>query len=145
MGVNNYLLIIFAFAILLVAIIIGLGAGALAKSSTEFSDNWEDIRDEIRVGDPDFCYTKVRAVEDGACLELDSAYYLEDQLNGCTEIEANVYYDVDEDTCVEKVKDLVQSNMSVVGILCLSLSIFMVVIVFFTLKAIRIWHSGTSI
>lgn len=127
--VANIVFVGLCFVLLILTIMVGLATGALGSSVTQFNENYETMRNDIRkISDRDefkyFCATPC------------------DDDSSCTNIPETGYDNKDAEECKEDVKDKVESYMTTIGITVAAICGFLVAILFFTNLAIGIWKSN---
>lgn len=122
--VANLVFTVLCLALLLITCGVGLAAGVLGEASTQYDDNWEEARDNIRLIDEEtelFCL-----VDSDDCTK--ESYGVE----ACEKGKA---------ACIEEIEDKVEEYASTFSIVGIVVSVFMVVIMYFTYLSIKIWRA----
>merc|ERR1719197_1824507 len=128
--VSNLVFTVLCLALLLITTGVGLAAGVLGEASTQYDENWEEARDNIRKTGVDevldFCQNAENDAGE-ACTEAD--YGLE---NGCEK---------SQDECIDEITELVEDYASTFAIVGIAVSVFMLVIMWFSYLSVRVWRS----
>merc|ERR1719198_2928097 len=128
--VSNLVFTVLCLALLLITTGVGLAAGVLGEASTQYDENWEEARDNIRLTGVDevldFCLNAESSAGE-ACTEAD---YSAD--NGCEK---------SQDECIDEITELVEDYASTFAIVGIAVSVFMLVIMWFSYLSVRVWRS----
>jgi hypothetical protein len=100
------------------------------EDTTADDENWEEARDNIRLTGVDevldFCLNAESSAGE-ACTEADY-----DADNGCEK---------SQDECIDEITELVEDYASTFAIVGIAVSVFMLVIMWFSYLSVRVWRS----
>jgi len=129
--VANLVFTVLCLALLLITTGVGLAAGVLGEASTQYDDNWKEARDNIRKTGVDevldFCQNAESSTGE-ACTTED----YENDDNGCNK---------NKDECIDEITELVEEYASTFAIVGIAVSVFMLVIMWFSYLSVRVWRS----
>jgi hypothetical protein len=131
--VGNLVFTILCLVLLIVTTALGLAAGVLGEASTQYDENWAEARDNIRkIGrdeTDDFCQEESYTATTGTvtCTTADYA------VAGCNK---------GKEECIDEIQALVEDYADRFAIVGIIISVFMIVIIWFTYLSIRIFRGG---
>jgi len=203
---SNLIFTVLCLVLLLITTGLGLAAGVLGEASTQYNDNWEEARDNIRkIGEEevlDFCLKETctqdkapfqceggeelfccnsgtvgctygndlyccgdhfdindvdfdtKAADQAVCTtnslyssivdDVDCGAYGGDEVHTCSTADyaANAACcEKSKDDCIDEIQDLVEDYANAFAISGLVVSVFMLVIIWFSYLSIRVWRA----